>query len=593
MLLNKMNIKNPFIKKHIPHNLQGDIYLANKWVWRKENYNELRAIVKAEEGRLAYFKDSPITSIEELFITFDITYKYLSDWDKNFIIDLIDVNTYSVKQKALILKSIGVINYNFWKKKLDREWLWSQVKEEEIKVFTPLVPSYIEEDITEAEILDTTEVIDDFEMLKYDFSDIMETKLYTHQVTTVNFLMSRDNGNGIVASAVGTGKTLVGITYSEQLYLEDKIKHTYILCPLVMVEIWKREILKHSLHKDLTKYTILNYEKIQGFNFKDTKNSLVLLDEGHRLKNNLSKRYKAFMKYSWGYVVPMSATIIGNKLKELKNIYGLMSKKAPVNNGEINLSKLKKVLIRVSKSTLELPDFVIKNVPISLDTKSEYKAFENEVLEDIVKGKELAIKEGKRPPNHLVKLLRLNQYSSNRNIVMKKQLPISEQAKFKVVFELIDDMKKGEQVIVWSNFVDTIGNLNRFLSDWYTCELIDGSVKQDKRYEILDSFRAGKIQVLIANPTTLSTGVTLVNSNKMIYFDRDFSSIKFIQALGRIHRIGQSSDCTMYNLFYKDTIEEYIIEILKTKEEMINTVLEKGSSTDQLITKDILDRLNK
>ena len=68
----------------------------------------------------------------------------------------------------------------------------------------------------------------------------------------------------------------------------------------------------------------------------------------------------------------------------------------------------------------------------------------------------------------------------------------------------------------------------------------------------------------------------------MVFYDRDFSSIKFIQSIGRSHRYSQTRDCIVYNLFYNDTIEERIIEVLKKKEDMINNILENGTSTDDI-----------
>jgi SNF2 family DNA or RNA helicase len=309
------------------------------------------------------------------------------------------------------------------------------------------------------------------------------------------------------------------------------------------------------------------------------------------MKNNLSKRYQNFIKFKWKYVVPLSATIIGNRLSELKNIYNLIGKSAPVRMGEIDLSVLKKDLIRVPKSKLNLPAFIKKDIPIKLNFTDEYTLFRDDILEDIAKNKQIAIKEGKRPVNILTQLLRLNQYCSDRNIVMDKPFPIEEQNKFKVLFEIIDSFEKDEPVIIWSNFVNTNKNLYKFLSEYFTCGVIYGDIKQPERDVLLDKFKKGEIKILVANPSTVSTGVTLINANKMIYFDRDFSSIKYIQSQGRISRIGQTKECTMYNLFYEDTIEEYIIDILKSKEEMINEVLENGTNTDNLMTNEILKKL--
>jgi superfamily II DNA or RNA helicase len=930
MLLNQINIKNPYIKKLIPEHLQSNFKDANKWLWMDENKKVLMNVVRAEESRLEYFKTSPITNIEEVFKTLSVTYKFLSDWDKDFMSDMVEHNNFSIKQKALILRIASSINYSMWKNNLSRSWLWNQIKEDVIIEQQVKEQYYDVEKVKEEELTDTTELIEQFEIVKNDFSDIMESKLYDHQILTVNFLMTRPDGCGIVASSTGcvdcdteffngkkwkkisdyiegdkvlqynldgtaelveplqyhkykeeyltevktiyginqcvcdnhnfvirdnngnikkvnskdlidnhnsniagyakgkfiktfsikndtklnltdaelrvmvaviadgsfqeskvcknktkwcrinlkkqnkkdriikllknadiaykeynwnnkdkdysnfilyapirtkvfteewyncskeqleiiadevlrwdgcydrrnnlksvgrfsttvkenadfiqyvftaigfsasistsdrrgrikniegydrdyitksidynvqisnkkytgfntttkknfiknyktkdgykycftvqsgmlilrrnddinitgnSGKSIVGITYAEQLFLEKKIEHAYIICPLSMVETWKREIKKHSLKKDLSKYTILNYEKLLSFGFDNPENSLVITDETQKLKNNLSKRHKMFVKNKWKYVINLSATIIGNHIDELRSIYALMNKKAPIKYGKIDLSLLKKDLIKVSKDKLNLPAFIRKDIPIELNNYKEYNILKKDILSQIEMYKEYAIQQGKRPPNALVHLLRLNQYCSNRNIIMERAVPIEEQNKFKVMFEIIDGFDKDEQVIVWSNFVDSIKNIYDFLSEYFSCKMIYGETKQGHRDEILDSFRDGKFKVLIANPSTLSTGVTLVNSNKMIYFDRDFSMLKYVQAQGRINRIGQTRECTMYNLFYEDTIEEYVIDVLKTKEEMINEILENGTTIETFVGKEVMNKL--
>ena len=228
----------------------------------------------------------------------------------------------------------------------------------------------------------------------------------------------------------------------------------------------------------------------------------------------------------------------------------------------------------------------MKTITLELDYVKEYKALEESVYNEIKKDKELAIKEGKRPPNDLVKILRLNQYSSNRNIIMQNRKPFIDSNKFKAVLEILSD-NKNEQSIIWSNFIPTIKELENELSEYYDCQCIYGEIKQSEREGILEDFRNNKFKILIANPSTLNAGVTLVNATRMIYFDRDFSSIKFIQSRGRFYRIGQNKRCIMYNLYYSDTIEEQVINVLAKKEDMINSILENGQTVDDITIKEL------
>lgn len=566
MFLTHINLKNTYINSLIPDNIKHkDASYINKYIWDKNKIDLLRELVIAEEGRIAYYKDNPLTSIKELLKYSDIIQDKLSDWDKEFLISIKEQDILSIKQRAICLRLINSINYTMWKSGLDRKWL--------INKYNDVNEIYTEDEI----ITDKKSLIGDFPIIKEDFSDIMESTLYKHQELRVNFFITRPDNSCIEASTVGSGKTITGLTYSEYLYNQELIKHTYVICPLVMVETWKREILKHTKAKDLSKYTILNYEKITKYNFENSKDCLIIFDEAHRLKAINGVRFKHMTKFKFKYTLCMSATIVANQYDELRAIYKLLNKKIPLKKGNIDLSALKKDLIRISQDMLELPELATKTIPLELDNKKEYTALEHSVYEDIRKDKENAIKEGKRPPNELVRLLRLNQYCSNRNIVMEKQLAFTETNKFKAVLEILAD-NPDKQFIIWSNFVPTVKQLQEDLSEYYSCKCIYGDIKQSDRDIMLDDFRANKFQILIANPSTMNTGVTLVNATRMIYFDRDFSSIKFIQSRGRFFRIGQDKNCVMYNLYYSNTIEEKIIERLDEKEDMINNILEHGQT---------------
>jgi SNF2 family DNA or RNA helicase len=278
----------------------------------------------------------------------------------------------------------------------------------------------------------------------------------------------------------------------------------------------------------------------------------------------------------------MSATIVSNKLSELDSIFKLMGMRAPIKKGEINLSAMSEHLIRVPKETMKLPQLTIKDVGLDYDNYDEYSMFEKDLLDEIKKDKEMAIIESKRPPNQLVKLLRLNQICSDRNIIFQNKIKFSEQSKFKALMEIIESHDENEQIIIWSNFVPTIKALYDELTEYFSVALIYGEIKQSDRDKILEDFKSGKYKIIIANPTTLNAGVTVTNSRIMVFMDRDFSSIKMIQALGRSHRYSQTRECIAYNLYYNDTIEERIIEVLKTKEAMINDILENGSSTEDI-----------
>lgn len=554
---------------------------ANEILRKDEHKDLLRELVAKEKDRIWSFSTNPVKSVKELQQATELVTKTLNDWDCTFLRDVNERDgILSAKQSAILLRIINSVNVGCYYNNINRQKFWEMIPKDEIKLVSNRTIN--QDEVTEETFTDETRIIADFKMLKDNFDNIMECKLLDHQIMSVNFLMTRPNGCGIVASATGCGKTVVGLTYAEELLYQGKISKVIVIAPLIMKSVWKSEILKHTKNKDLSKYEIYNYESILSKKFTNTEQSLVILDEAHRLKGTNTKRFKEFIKYKWGYVVPMSATIVSNKLSELDAIFKLMGSRAPVKRGEINLSAMSEHLVRVPKSAMQLPTLTIKEVGLDYDNFKEYKMFEDDLLDEIKKDKEMALKEGIRPPNELVKLLRLNQVSSNRNIIFQNKVNISEQNKFKALMEIIDEHDESEQFIIWSNFVPNIKELHSELSEYFSVGLIYGDIKQSDRDKIIEDFKIGKYKIILANPSTMNCGVTITESRLMIFYDRDFSSIKFIQALGRSHRYSQTRDCIVYNLFYNDTIEERIIEVLKKKESMINDILENGTSTEDI-----------
>jgi SNF2 family DNA or RNA helicase len=54
-------------------------------------------------------------------------------------------------------------------------------------------------------------------------------------------------------------------------------------------------------------------------------------------------------------------------------------------------------------------------------------------------------------------------------------------------------------------------------------------------------------------------------ANYAIFYDRSFSLDDYLQAQDRIHRISQTTTCYIYNLLIKDSIDEWVNELLSAK----------------------------
>jgi len=269
---------------------------ANELLRKDTSKDLLRELVALERNRIWNFSSNPLRSVKELYDSIPLVVKTLNDWDKQFLLDVSERDgAISSKQSAILLRIINSVNVGCYYSKTDRKQFWEMIPKDEVIIRNDR--KIDSSNVSEEVFTDETKIIADFKLLKENFDDIMESKLLDHQILTINFLMTRPTGSGIVASATGTGKTLCGLGYAEYLLSQKLIEKVVVIAPLIMKSVWTSEILKHTKNKDLSKYEIYNYESILSKKFTNVEKSLVLLDEGHKLKGSNTKRFKEFIKY--------------------------------------------------------------------------------------------------------------------------------------------------------------------------------------------------------------------------------------------------------------------------------------------------------
>jgi hypothetical protein len=59
----------------------------------------------------------------------------------------------------------------------------------------------------------------------------------------------------------------------------------------------------------------------------------------------------------------------------------------------------------------------------------------------------------------------------------------------------------------------------------------------------------------------------------MINFDLPWNPMRIEQRIGRLHRIGQTRDVFVFNLAVKETLEDYVIDLLDNKINMFEMVI--------------------
>jgi SNF2 family DNA or RNA helicase len=83
---------------------------------------------------------------------------------------------------------------------------------------------------------------------------------------------------------------------------------------------------------------------------------------------------------------------------------------------------------------------------------------------------------------------------------------------------------------------------------------------------------------LIVSIRAGATGLNLANANNVMICDPWWNPSHEDQAIGRVHRIGQTQDVNVYKFIMKKSIEEKIEKMHEGKRKLANQVMmQKGS----------------
>lgn len=109
-----------------------------------------------------------------------------------------------------------------------------------------------------------------------------------------------------------------------------------------------------------------------------------------------------------------------------------------------------------------------------------------------------------------------------------------------------------------------------------------GGVSTESRTEFVNTFQSGAISYLVAT-SAASKGLTLTAAEQVIYYSQGFSLETRLQSEDRAHRIGQTKNVLYTDLVAQGTIDDKVVEALKKKKDLADSVLDR-SALEKLLT---------
>ena len=229
---------------------------------------------------------------------------------------------------------------------------------------------------------------------------------------------------------------------------------------------------------------------------------------------------------------------------------------------------------RLKKDVLDLPDKIHFDIFVE-NTKYQEKLADEVTAELYAHAGEIS-----NSINPMVKFLKLRQVNGSPELV-DQSLKVNSQyikynAKLQKLFELLEEIHdRGEKVVIFSNWVEPLRTLYRFVSTKYKVCCFTGTMSEAERQKHKRVFLTNpEYTVMVGTIGALGTTHTLTSANNVIFYDEPWTYTDKLQAEDRCHRVGTNSSVNIYTLLSKDTVDERVHDIVYGKKDVAGYIVD-------------------
>lgn len=222
---------------------------------------------------------------------------------------------------------------------------------------------------------------------------------------------------------------------------------------------------------------------------------------------------------------------------------------------------------RRKEDVLNLPDKIHMEVYVE-NTKYQSRLAEEVTMDLIAHAEEIA-----NDLNPMVRFLRLRQVNGSPELVdhdlRVDNTYLKYNAKLVKLLELLEEIhERGEKTVIFSNWVEPLRTLFKFLSSKYKVCCFTGTMSEAERQKHKRVFMNNpEYTVMIGTIGALGTTHTLTAANNIIFYDEPWTYADKLQAEDRCHRISAKKSVNVYTLISKDTIDERVHDIVYSKKD--------------------------
>lgn len=440
----------------------------------------------------------------------------------------------------------------------------------------------------------------------------LNAELYGYQKDGVHFLCQiAGQGLGcIVGDEMGLGKTIQVIALMLAEHSAGR-SPALVIAPATLLENWRRELAQFApslsvvVHAGPGRAGIV--AKLAAFDVVVTSYDIAVrdepmlsticwnvlaLDEAQNIKNPDAQRTMAVKRFSRRVSLAVTGTPVENRLTDLWSLADfalpcLLGKRADFeghfDNTDVDASQLAPLVApillrrRVKEVAKDLPERIDIPQPMAM---SRHMA---EMYEEV---RLVAIAEyGKAAA--LVTLQRLRMFCCHPGLAgYVSPDPADQMPKYQRLTELLEEIfSREEKCLVFTSYTGMtdifLGDLPVRFKDQYF-SFIDGRVAVQGRQTIVDEFtESPKGGALILNPKAAGVGLNITAANHVIHYNPEWNPAVEDQASARAYRKKQERTVTVHQLYFVDSVEEFMIGRLALKRGLAEhaTTGHKGEAT--------------
>lgn len=435
---------------------------------------------------------------------------------------------------------------------------------------------------------------------------------------------------GILADDMGLGKTIqILALLTDEYLIKNTKKKSVVIAPTSLIYNWENEIirfvpnlkavavvgakseriniLKNSdadvfiTSYELLKRDIPEYQEID-FRFE-------ILDEAQNIKNFSTISAKAVKKLKAETRFALTGTPIENRLSELWSIFDyvmpgfLYTNRKFREKFEVPIVKLNQVealkgiqrmiapfiLRRDKKQVLkELPDKLEYNLFAKMDGEQHklYTANVVKLREEIAAKTENDFASNKI--RFLAQLTKLRQICCDPSLCYDNYE--DESSKLELCVDLVkNSIEGGHKILLFSQFTSMLDIISkRLTSEGISFYIMTGSTYKEDRMNLVSKFNKDDTSVFLISLKAGGTGLNLTGADIVIHYDPWWNVAVENQATDRAHRIGQEKVVSVFKLITKDSVEENIVTLQKSKQKLSSDIITGENISISNLSKDEL-----